>query len=68
MALTVKKADGGLYEATATPPHLTGRWSTTAPLPLRALINELKVQGCHQRDIGDALYEIEPAWVSKLQE
>jgi len=39
MALTVKKADGGLYEATATPPHSTGRWSTTAPLPLRALIN-----------------------------
>jgi hypothetical protein len=32
----------------------------------RALIKELQARGCHQQDIGDAMYEQDPEWVEKL--
>jgi hypothetical protein len=66
MSLSVKKAPGGLYEATATPPHVKSAWTTVEPMPARRLIDELKSRGCHQQDIGDALYEQDPNWVEKL--
>jgi len=65
MTLSIKKL-GDKYEAEATPPHSRKPWRLSAPLPLRQLIDQLEAQGCHQRDIGDALYEIDPDWESKL--
>jgi hypothetical protein len=66
MSLTVKKASNGLYEAAATPPHVNASWSTTKPIPAKRLIEELKARGCHQQDIGDALYEQDPDWIERL--
>ena len=66
MSLNVRKTDDGLYEATATPPHVKSAWSTAEPLPARRLVEELKARGCHQRDIGDALSEQDPKWLEKL--
>lgn len=65
MALKVWKAQAG-YEAEVTPPHGGGRyWKTSRTLTLAELIEALKKQGCHQQDIGDALYEADPDWLSK---
>lgn len=66
MGLLIRQVGVEAYEAKVTPPHSRYEWSTTEPLPVRALIEELQRRGCHQQDIGDALYEIDPLWVSKL--
>jgi hypothetical protein len=66
MSLDVRITPNGLYEATATSPHVRSAWSTTEPISARQLIEELTLRGCHQRDIGDALYEQDPKWVEKL--
>lgn len=66
MSLTVKMTSSGLYEVTATPPHVGAAWSTTEPIPVRQLVEELKTRGCHQQDIGDALYEQDMNWIEKL--
>ncbi len=52
------------YTARVTPPH--GTWETLGPLPLRELIDALQDHGCHQQDIGDALFEADPDWPSRL--
>lgn len=67
MSLSIRMRPSGLYEATATPPHVSSAWSTKTPLPARELIDELSARGCHHQDIGDALYEQDPDWVAKLQ-
>lgn len=66
MTLSVKKTTQGLYEAIATPPHVNDSWSTDEPIPARRLIEELKARGCHQQDIGDALYEQDSKWIENL--
>jgi hypothetical protein len=66
MGLNVRKVANELYEATATPPHVKSAWSTTEPISARHLIEELKSRGCHQQDIGDAMYEQDPNWVENL--
>jgi hypothetical protein len=66
MALTITKLPSGLYEASATPPHVKGSWTTPEPMPARRLIEELQERGCHQQDIGDAMYEQDPDWLKKL--
>ena len=66
MSLVVKKNSNGLYEATVTRPNTKNTWSTTEPIPAKRLIEELKKQGCHQQDIGDAMYEQDPNWIEKL--
>jgi hypothetical protein len=66
MSLVVKKTPSGLYEATATPPHVTAAWSTAEPIAARQLIEELKARGCHQRDIGDAMSEQDQNWIENL--
>jgi hypothetical protein len=66
MAILIKRVESG-YVATVTPPHVAGGiWKTTEPMPARALTAELRRRGCHQQDIGDALYEADPDWVSRL--
>jgi hypothetical protein len=66
MSLVLEKISDDRYTAQATPPHVRAAWSTTDPLPVRRLIEELRQRGAHQRDIGDALYEQDPNWVEKL--
>jgi hypothetical protein len=66
MSLTIKKLSNGLYQASASPPHVKIAWATTQPMQARALIKELQARGCHQQDIGDAMYEQDPEWVEKL--
>jgi hypothetical protein len=66
MALSIERQDGNLYTANVTPPHGKREWVTPTPLPLRALIHELQKLGCHQQDIGDELYIIDPKWEEHL--
>ncbi len=66
MALLIKRSSESLYTAEATPPHSREAWKTPCPLELRKLIEALEQLGCHQRDIGDFLYEADPDWVTKL--
>ena len=67
MTLIIKKIAENLYEARVAPPHAKTEWSTVAPVPGRYLTTELLRLGCHQRDIGDAMYEQDPKWVEKLE-
>jgi hypothetical protein len=67
MTLIVKKVSEEFYEATATPPHVRVAWSTTEPLSAHRLIQELAALGCHQQDIGDAMFEQDPNWIEKLK-
>jgi hypothetical protein len=66
MGLNVKKLPNGLYLASATPPHVDRPWILDKASPAREVFNELRKQGCHPQDIGDALYEQDPNWVDKL--
>jgi hypothetical protein len=68
MTLTVKKLKNGLFEARVTPPHSKFNWVTSQPLSATGLVQKLLAQGCHQQDIGDAFYEIDPNWVGKSHE
>lgn len=57
---------GDLYEAEVTPPHGRGRaWHSPGPQTLVALIASLEDLGCHETDIGDALYLADPDWLSQ---
>lgn len=59
---------GELYAAVVTPPHGRGEpWSTPAALPLQELVERLEELGCHQTDIGDALFEADPLWQERTQ-
>jgi hypothetical protein len=54
-----------LYEAEVTPPHGRGQsWRSPCPQTIDALIASLEDLGCHQTDIGDALYLADPDWLS----
>ena len=67
MAIKLNRVVANLYEAAITPPHSKMDWSTPVPLPGRQLIKALELMGLHQQDIGDALYDVDPEWLSKLE-
>jgi hypothetical protein len=68
MAITIRRV-GDRYLAEVTPPHAGGTaWTTPAPLEAQELIRDLLGRGCHQTDIGDALYEADDAWLLRLEE
>lgn len=67
MTLRIDKTSDGTFEAEISPPEARVPWKTPAPMPLRMLIDELKRRGCHQTDVTDVLYELDPEWVSKLK-
>jgi hypothetical protein len=55
--------EGDVYRAEVTPPHGDGReWRSPGPMDLDTLISVLRDLGCHQTDVGDALYEADPQW------
>jgi len=65
MPIAIRKS-GALYVADVTPPHGGGvAWSTKEPLNREALITALRDRGCHQTDIGDALYDADPEWLMR---
>jgi hypothetical protein len=66
MAIRIKFVNGG-YVADVTPPHSQqGEWACQEPLTLNELIAQLRKLGCHTTDIGDALYEADPHWETRL--
>jgi hypothetical protein len=66
VALTIFRLGERLYIATVTPPHCKNERMSLQPIELRQLIAELEDIGCHQQDIGDALYEADPEWLDRL--
>lgn len=67
MAIKITRVEDK-YMADVTPPHAGGiSWRTTEPMGANELIQELLNRGCHQTDIGDALYEADDAWVLRLE-
>ena len=67
MAITVTRV-ADMYLADVTPPHGCGiTWSTPEPMGVNELIQELLNRGCHQTDVGDALYDADAAWVLRLE-
>ena len=67
MAITVKKVADDLYTVSATPPDVEEVWSPAVPLHGRQLTRELIKRGCHQQDVGDAMYEQDSLWIEKLR-
>jgi hypothetical protein len=63
MAITVTKVSEAFYEASATPPHVKRPWSTSVPLRLQQLCDELLARKVHQTDIGDAISDADREWV-----
>ena len=66
MAIHVERAVSG-YKVCATPPHVRVSWRSDAPMSASQLIDALKERGCHQTDIGDALYTANPKWLEDLK-
>jgi len=59
LAIKIKIVENG-YNAKVTPPHGNNSyWESTAPMTADQIIEQLLKLGCHQTDIGDALYEAE---------
>lgn len=66
MAIKIAKIVDSLYRAEVT---LRGAAATKifiGPVNIRELIDELESMGCHQTDIGDALYDCDPNWLDRL--
>jgi hypothetical protein len=60
MTIKIAKKGNG-YVAKVTPPHGgNNSWEVTEPQEVDTLVQKLLDIGCHQTDIGDALYEIDP--------
>lgn len=64
MTVEVTRSGSG-YLARVTAPDGTERWSSEAPMELEELIGRLRELGCHQTDIGDALYAADPDWLKQ---
>jgi hypothetical protein len=54
------------YEAEVIPPHGDGKaWKSEHALPLGQIVDALLAHGCHQSDISDELYTLDPEWLSR---
>jgi hypothetical protein len=62
MPKTVTKISEAYYRATATPPHVNESWSSTEPLRMHKLCDELIARGAHQTDVGDAIDQADREW------
>ena len=55
------------YEIRVTPPHGSGGyWSSPRPLTASEVVRQLTQLGCHQTNIGDAMFEADPMWLNRL--
>jgi len=60
MAIEISKKGSG-FVAKVTPPHgINSPWEVAEPLEVDTLVQKLLDIGCHQTDIGDALYGVDP--------
>lgn len=65
MSIIIKRVNDK-FIADVTPPHIDGNpWKSEKPMDLDELIKKLLALGCHQTDIGDALYEIDPKLIGE---
>jgi hypothetical protein len=62
MAIHIERSGAG-YDISATPPHVPVSWRSDSPMSATQVIDALKERGCHQTDIGDALYTANPRWL-----
>lgn len=68
MAIEIKQVND-LFTARVTPPHGRGVfWETSEPMGIDDLVEKLLSLGCHQQDIGDVLYEIDPKLIGIEEE
>jgi len=66
MAINITWSKKG-YEATVSPPHCTEHhWQSSKPIDAARLIAQLIKLGCHQTDIGDAMYVANPKWLRDI--
>jgi len=63
MAIKVTKVSEAFYRVTAAPPHVGEAWSSSVPLRLQQLCQELLAREAHQTDIGDAIDEADRDWL-----
>jgi len=66
MAITIRRADGGGYTASVTPPHGREVWHTSEALNARDLVARLRELDCHTTDIADAFYAANPDWLKEV--
>ena len=67
MPLKIVKVEDDLYFVSASPPDAGVVWSPTEPLTGHQVTKGLLERGCHQQDVGDAMYEADPEWIEKLR-
>jgi hypothetical protein len=66
MGIKITYGDGK-YMVTVSPPHGGGRlWCSPEPLTADEVVERLQDWGCHQTDIGDAMFEADPLWLNRL--
>ncbi|HKO19170.1 MAG TPA: hypothetical protein VJU82_09825 [Acidobacteriaceae bacterium] len=71
MTIRIQKVSDDLYTAKVIMPDMPAvksEWSTEEPLTGHQLCKALIELGCHQTDIGDALYQQDANWVQKLRD
>ncbi len=68
MALRISKVSDDLYKVCASPPDVKEEWSPCEPVRGRRLTRELTDRGAHQIDVGEAMHEADPDWISKLRD
>lgn len=64
MSLRISKSNAG-YTAKGVLAGVT--FEADVPLSARELVQWLQNQGFHQTDIGDAFFEADPNWLSRLE-
>jgi hypothetical protein len=68
MPLKIGRVSDDLYTVCASPPDVKEEWSPSEPVRGRRLTGELIARGAHQTDVGDAMYEADRDWISKLRD
>jgi len=64
MAIEIIRGRTG-YRASASPPHSkNGVWQSSGELTASEVVHILQELGCHQTDIGDALFKANPDWLA----
>jgi hypothetical protein len=67
MAIKIERVDDDLYCVSASPPEASEIWSPPERMTGREATKGLIAKGCHQQDVGDAMYAADPNWVEKLR-
>ena len=68
MAITITKVSEAYYTATASRPHVGKPWSSTEPLRMHLLCEELIARGAHQVDVGDGINDADRVWLQQKQD